>query len=84
MLREMAAQQHASPAPLRLALRPGGPDVLSLRVLKRRGPLLEAPLQLDLLPVLSATARSRAQARMGVAELPARQPLPAATFINLA
>ena len=83
MLREMAAQQHASPAPLRLALRPGGPDVLSLHLIKRRGPPLEAPLQLALPPVLSASARSRALASLD-AELPVRASLPAATFINLA
>jgi len=81
VLREMAAQQRPSAAPLRLLLRPGGPDVLSVRVLKRRGPPLESPLRLDLPPALSATARSRANS--GPAHVQP-QSLPAATFINLA
>ena len=38
VLREMAAQQRPSAAPLRLGLRAGGADVLAVRVLKRRGP----------------------------------------------
>ncbi|WP_372524824.1 translesion DNA synthesis-associated protein ImuA [Piscinibacter sp.] len=87
VLREMAAQQRPSAAPLRLALRPGGADVLSVSLLKRRGPPLEAPLRLDLPPVLSASARGRAQAgaspRASVPALPPLQFLPAATFINL-
>ncbi len=84
VLREMAAQQRPSAAPLRLALRPGGADVLSVSLLKRRGPPLEAPLRLDLPPVLSASARSRAQAGASPrASVPELQFLSAATFINL-
>ena len=48
-------------SPLRLALQAGGADRLRVRILKRRGPPLEAPLQLDLPPVLSAAARRRAR-----------------------
>ncbi|MEO8060959.1 MAG: hypothetical protein ABI671_21860, partial [Burkholderiales bacterium] len=65
-----------------------GADVLAVRVLKRRGPPLEAPLQLDLAPVLSNMALQRA--RIGPsAGLPAAANEPAlalhpATFINLA
>jgi len=79
VLREMAAQQRPTAAPLRLALRAGGADTLELRLLKRRGPPLAAPLTLDLPPVLSAGARHRA-------EVPAHRPMPlqSATFINLA
>ena len=66
--------------PLRLALRPGGPDVLSLQLLKRRGPPLESPLTLELPPVLSPIALQRAQAGR-VAPAPV---LHAATFVNLA
>lgn len=77
VMREMAAQQRPTAAPLRLALRPGGADRLSLSLLKRRGPPLEAPLLLELPPVLSQTARSRAEAV-------ARGTLHPATFINLA
>ena len=62
VLREMAAQQRPSAAPLRLGLRPGGADVLAVRLLKRRGPPLEAPLLLALPPVLSGVARQRALA----------------------
>jgi protein ImuA len=79
VLREMAAAQRPSAAPLRLALRPGGADVLALRVLKRRGPPLEAPLQIELSPVLCRSARQRA--RVGAAQAPA---LHAATFVSLA
>jgi protein ImuA len=78
VLREMAAAQQPSAAPLRLALHPAGADVLALRMLKRRGPPLEAPLQLELPPVLSRSARQRARA--GVASIPV---LHAATFVNL-
>lgn len=83
VLREMAAAQRPSAAPLRIALRAGGPDRLVLRLLKRRGPPLEAPLALDLQPVLSETARERALAGLAAAR-PDRSALPAATFINLA
>jgi len=89
VLRELAAQQRPSAAPLRLGLRAGGADVLTVRLLKRRGPPLEAPLQLALPPVLSGVARQRARAGM-----PNRAPAPAsaragtglqaATFVNLA
>jgi protein ImuA len=91
VLREMAAQQRPSAAPLRLALRAGGADVLALRLLKRRGPPLEAPLLLALPPVLSGVARQRAQAgvKNGALQRPPETAgetagLPAATFINLA
>jgi protein ImuA len=77
VLRELAAQQRPSAAPLRLALRAAGADTLALRLLKRRGPPLEAPLQIALPPVLSGVARQRALAG-------APQALRAATFVNLA
>lgn len=77
VMREMAALQRPTAAPLRLALRAGGADRLSLAILKRRGPPLEAPLRLDLPPVLSDTARARA-------ESPPQGTLHPATFVNLA
>ena len=79
VLREMAAADRPSPAALRLALRANGADMLSVRLLKRRGPPLEAALRLVLPPILSATARQRARAgvRMPVA-------LQEATFVDLA
>jgi len=51
MMRPLAAAQDASPAPLRLSLRPaaGGLDV---GFVKRRGPLRDAPLFLPLTPTL--------------------------------
>ncbi len=52
MLREAAAREWPSAAPLRLALRGAGIDRLAVRVLKRRGPLLSWPLVLALPPVL--------------------------------
>ena len=78
VLREMAASQRPSAAPLRLALRSGGADVLAVRLLKRRGPPLEAQLQLALSPVLSRSARQRA--RSGLAQAPILRP---ATFVSL-
>ena len=82
VLRELSAAQRPTAAPLRLGLRPNGADVLAVRVLKRRGPPLDAPVQLALPPVLSGTAQQRA----GVERAnPARPPgLRAATFVNLA
>ncbi|WP_310740718.1 translesion DNA synthesis-associated protein ImuA [Ideonella alba] len=74
LLREPAAAERPSPAPLRLLLSCSGPDELSLRLLKRRGPLREQPLRLALPPVLSARARQRANQPWPA---PARQPQPA-------
>ena len=76
VLRELSAAQRPTAAPLRLALRAGGADVLAVRVLKRRGPPLEAPIKLELPPVLSESARERAAA--------AAAELHTATFVNLA
>lgn len=84
VMREPAAAQRPSAAPLRLALRVVGPDRLAVRLLKRRGPPLETPVVLDLPAVLSATARQRALALVPAHTEPAGQPLPAATFVNLA
>jgi protein ImuA len=83
VFREPAVQGQASAAPLRLALHPAGADQLALRVLKRRGPPLLAPLHLALPPVLSAAAARRAQFGQDVAE-GTLAGLHAATFINLA
>jgi len=52
LLREAATQSRPSPAPLRLLLQARGPDELSVRLLKRRGPALDRPLRLALPPVL--------------------------------
>ena len=83
MFRELTAQQCPTAAPLRLALHPGGADTLQIRLLKRRGPPLEAPLHVDLPSVLPAVARWRAL----TASQPQRresQTLHTATFVNLA
>jgi protein ImuA len=52
LMRPAAAQFHASPAPLRLTLAAGKPDgvrrTLSVRLIKRRGPVLARPLTLML------------------------------------
>ncbi len=66
LLRGVEAAQRPSAAPLRLQLQASGPDALSLRVLKRRGPVLGHALRLALPPVLSAQQRQRAQARRSV------------------
>ena len=86
---EMSAAQRPTAAPLRLALRASGADALAVRVLKRRGPPLEAPLRLALPPVLSEVAQQRAQAGIepaGAAAPMSAQPIGvhAATFVNLA
>ena len=80
VLREMAAAQQPTAAPLRIALRPGGADRLRLRLLKRRGPPLVTQLELELPPVLSEVARCRAKAVL-VQEAQSLRP---ATFVNLA
>jgi protein ImuA len=61
VMRELAAATRPTASPLRLSLQAGGTDRLRLRILKRRGPPLEAPVQLELPPVLSEAARRRAQ-----------------------
>ena len=63
VFREGAAQQRPTAAPLRLALRPDGADLLQVRLLKRRGPPLESPLTLALPPVLSDALRASAWQR---------------------
>ncbi len=60
IVRHPAVAAQPSPAPLRLSLAGAGPDALAVRLLKRRGPLLEQPVLLSLPPVLSRTARTRA------------------------
>ncbi|CAM5780625.1 translesion DNA synthesis-associated protein ImuA [Rhizobacter fulvus] len=89
VLCEMSAAQRPTAAPLRLALRPAAADVLSVRVLKRRGPLLERPLLLELPPVRPLTTPRQAPAHAdatahATAGAPARSGLSAATFVNLA
>lgn len=89
VMRELEARQRPTAAPLRLALRPGGGDQLLLRVLKRRGPPLDATLALDLPPVLSSLPAQRARAGAAVVGRPAglatvpADALQAATFIHL-
>jgi protein ImuA len=90
VLCETSAAQRPTAAPLRLALRANGADALAVRVLKRRGPLLDAPLQLALPPVLSEVAQERARAGVVPADagpnaaLTQQGRLRAATFVNLA
>lgn len=48
LFRPLPAQFGASPAPLRLLLEPAAEQRLSVRILKRRGPMHAAPLLLDL------------------------------------
>jgi protein ImuA len=47
MLRPLSAADHASPAPLRLALRPA-PAGIAVDIVKRRGPLADRPVYLAL------------------------------------
>lgn len=68
VMRPLAAQHDASPAVLRLALDTGtDSDALSVRLLKRRGPPLNTPLQLPARPerlqALLAASRQQAERR---------------------
>ena len=86
VMRENAAAARPTASPLRLALQAGGADRLQVRILKRRGPPLESPLQLGLPPVLSHAARRRSESGLKRAgeSIPCedRQALRAATFVN--
>ncbi len=79
LMRPSAAQAHASPAPLRLALSLGAPDdhrrTLSVRLLKRRGPVLAQPLTL-MLPEVHRGMKAFSPVRSfeGAASLPASAP----------
>ncbi len=79
VMREASAASRPTASPLRLALQAGGADRLRLQVLKRRGPPLEAPLQLALPPVLSRAARRRSDSDPERASA-----WQAATFVNFA
>ena len=78
VLREAAAAARPTASPLRLALLAGGADRLQVRILKRRGPPLEAALHLVLPTVLSGAARRRSASDRG-----RRQALPFATFVDV-
>ncbi|WP_395699347.1 translesion DNA synthesis-associated protein ImuA [Aquabacterium sp.] len=65
VFREMAASQRPSPAPLRLQLQSAGVDRLRLQLLKRRGPPLQRPLSLRLVPVLGPEEEDRLQQQQG-------------------
>jgi len=83
VLREMAARQRPTAAPLRIALQPAGADRLALNLLKRRGPPLAAPLQIALPQVLSTAARGKAALARSVGGSIPQQPLRAAAFVDL-
>ena len=84
LMRPSAAQTHASPAPLRLALSLGVPDdhrrTLSVRLLKRRGPVLARPLTL-LLPEVHRGLKAFSPVRSfeGAASIPASAAASAST-----
>ena len=79
VVRQAAAASRPTASPLRLSLQAGGADRLQVRILKRRGPPLEAPLVLELPPVLSRAARRRS-----MNERAAQRELHAATFVDFA
>ncbi len=74
MFRPLAAAQDASPAPLRLALRPAAGGI-EIDFVKRRGPQRDAPLFLPLTPTL--LQRHASLDRPLPAPAPARSVLPA-------
>lgn len=74
-LRPLEARHDSSPAPLRLSLRAGAGQDLSVQILKRRGPLLDTPLALSApLPVMAVLrpARSTAEEDQHAVDRPAR------------
>ncbi len=81
LMRPLEAQYHASPAPLRLALAVGEPEehrrTLSVRLLKRRGPVLARPLTL-LLPEIHRGMKTFGQAapQPALAPMASSSPLP--------
>jgi protein ImuA len=79
VLREASVAARPTASPLRLGLQAGGADRLRVRILKRRGPPLEAPLPLELPTVLSAAARRRSGSERERAAA-----LQTATFVNFA
>ena len=79
VMREAAAASRPAASPLRLSLHAGGADRLQVRIVKRRGPPLEAPLQLELPSVLPGAARRRS-----ASERERRRALHAATFVDIA
>ncbi|MGD9832530.1 MAG: translesion DNA synthesis-associated protein ImuA [Piscinibacter sp.] len=79
VMRELAAAERPSAAPLRLSLRAAGPDALALHLLKRRGPPLETPITLELPPVLSEAAHARRRVER-MASVPS---LAVATFVDV-
>lgn len=63
LFRQLAAQFDASAAPLRLLLLPRPDQRLSVQILKRRGPVMADPIQIDLpRPVTSIRLRASAPA----------------------
>jgi len=74
LFRDALARNRPSAAPLRLLLQPAGVGGLSLRLLKRRGPLLAQPLRLALPAVLAPQLQAQAEARQLTVRL-ARPPL---------
>src|SRR5690606_10639591 len=66
----LPAQDQPSPAPLRLLLLPRPQQRLSIRVLKRRGPVLARPLTIDL-PKPPTAIRLRTPGQMPAPPLPA-------------
>ena len=77
VLREAAAAARPTASPLRVSLQVAGADRLLVRILKRRGPPHEKPLQLALATVLSGAARRRSPSERNVR-------LHAATFVHFA
>jgi protein ImuA len=70
LLRRIEARLKPSPAPLRLLLHPDGADAITVQLLKRRGPVMAAPLRLAL--PAPAALRGRRRAGSTVASVPGR------------
>lgn len=72
VFRSLAAQAESSPAPLRLVLQASRPLALVLRLLKRRGPAHEQPIELPVWPEgLGPVLARRLAAHVSVAPVPA-------------
>lgn len=73
VFRPIAAQMESSPAPLRLSLAGGARHGLEVQILKRRGPALDTPLQLQ--AALPAVVALRASQRGAVRAPPSAGPI---------
>lgn len=84
LFRPLPAQFEASPAPLRLLLLPRPAQQLSVQILKRRGPVMSAPLLLDLPQPPSTLRPGRPAAELAARRTPPDSPRPQRGLLHTA